>query len=195
MSTSAVPQKNSPRVLIPIADGSEEIETVCLQDTLVRFGADVTVASIMPERRTCIMSRGLRIEAHALLSDCLEETYDLIVLPGGMPGAEHLRDCAPLITKLKQQQGFYAAMCAAPAVTLAPHGLLPATATCYPAPKFRAVLQEATSTDVSDQAVVVSDRVITSQGPGTALLFALQLGELLFGVEKRQQIAKEMLVT
>ena len=79
----------------------------------------------------------------------------------------------------------------APAVALAAHGLIDggALSTCYPAPKFREVLPL-----VSEEDVVVSGNLITSQGPGTALQFALQLGEELYGSEKRQQIAKDMLV-
>jgi len=75
-------------------------------------------------------------------------------------------------------------------VALASNGLIDASAasTCYPAPKFREMLPSA-----SDDRVVVSDNLITSQGPGTSLEFALRLGEQLFGKEKRDQIAKEML--
>jgi 4-methyl-5(b-hydroxyethyl)-thiazole monophosphate biosynthesis len=78
----------------------------------------------------------------------------------------------------------------APAVALASHGLIDAgtPATCYPASKFREALPEA-----HDHAVVVSGNLVTSQGPGTAIQFALQLGQELFGAEKREQIAKEML--
>lgn len=78
----------------------------------------------------------------------------------------------------------------APAVALASHGLIDsgASSTCYPAPKFREALPT-----VSEEDVVVSGNLVTSQGPGTALRFALQLGEELYGSEKREQIAKEML--
>lgn len=80
----------------------------------------------------------------------------------------------------------------APAVALASNGLINqgAPSTCYPAPKFREKLSNAV-----DSKVVVTGNLITSQGPGTALDFALQLGEALYGKEKRDAIAKEMLVT
>lgn len=118
-----------------------------------------------------------------------------MVLPGGMPGAEHLRDCETLISLLKHQQKeqrFYAAICATPAVALAPHGLLPSAggATCYPLDAFRSVMKHP-----SDEEVVVQDNVVTSQGPGTALQFALTLGEKLYGKEMADQVAKGLLVS
>jgi 4-methyl-5(b-hydroxyethyl)-thiazole monophosphate biosynthesis len=111
-----------------------------------------------------------------------------------MPGAEHLRDSKALIQILEKQKEkgkFYGAMCAAPAVVLAAKNLIPdgASATCYPAPKFRELLSKAV-----DEDVVVTDNLTTSQGPGTAIQFALQLGEQLYGKEKRDAIAKELLV-
>jgi protein deglycase len=113
-------------------------------------------------------------------------------------GAEHLRDCTvltELLQKQKQNGKLYAAICAAPAVALHAHGLMDVdtqTATCYPAPAFRAKLG-AMVTD-ADAPVVVSGNLITSQGPGTALLFALELGQQLYGPEKRKEIADQMLV-
>lgn len=197
-------------VLVPIADGSEEIETTCITDTLTRFGADVTVASVQSSL-ICKMSRGIKIQADCFISEAATKEWDLIALPGGMPGAEHLRDSKELTELLvKQKEGTrptvkhttpcltvsfeiakkaYGAVCAAPAVVLATHGLLEGTATCYPAPVFREKL-----TGASDDAVVNDGIVTTSQGPGTSLAFALALGERLFGKEKRDEIAKQMLV-
>jgi protein deglycase len=113
------------KVLVPIADGTEEIEAVCLIDTLRRAGAEVTVASVDGIQVTA--SRGVKIVADARIAECLHQTYDGIVLPGGMPGAEHLRDSAGLIEMLQKQNQagrLYGAICAAPAVVLRPHGLL-----------------------------------------------------------------------
>lgn len=185
------------RVLVPIADGSEEIETTCITDTLVRFGAEVTVASVMPgDSLLCKMSRNIHFQADVSIEEACGEdaAWDLVVLPGGMPGAAHLRDCKPLVELLKKQKEsgkMYGAICAAPAVALAANGLIAegAAATCYPAPGFREKLSQ-----VSDKNVVISDNLITSQGPGTALEFGLTLGELLFGKEKRDEIASQMLM-
>mmetsp|Transcript_11351 Transcript_11351/g.21014 ORF Transcript_11351/g.21014 Transcript_11351/m.21014 type:complete len:218 (-) Transcript_11351:161-814(-) len=177
------------KVLVPIADGSEEIETTCITDTLTRFGADVTIASVMPGQLLCKMSRGIKVMADKSIEDVVEEDFDLVVCPGGMPGAEHLRDSEVLISILKKQKSAgkaYAAICAAPAVTLAHHGLVGEKATCYPA--FRDKLVEPSS-----EAVAKTGLVTTSQGPGTALEFALELGEQLFGKEARDKIQKQML--
>jgi hypothetical protein len=60
--TSSLTLRMSKKVLVPIADGSEEIETTCITDTLTRFGADVTIASVMPEGElVCKMSRGIKV--------------------------------------------------------------------------------------------------------------------------------------
>jgi len=180
------------RVLVPIGDGSEEIETTCITDTLARFGAHVTVASVMPHL-VCRMSRGIKVVADVSIDDASKETWDMIALPGGMPGAEHLRDSATLISMLEKQNRegkMYAAICASPAVVLASKGLGAAGITCYPAPAFRDILANPVDDDV-----VVTDNLTTSKGPGTSLKFALQLGEQLFGKEKADEIAAQMLVT
>lgn len=115
-----------------------------------------------------------------------------MAVPGGMPGAEHLRDSEALISILEKQktQGkLYAAICASPAVVLASKGLAEEGATCYPAPTFRS-----TMVNPSDDDVVVTGILTTSKGPGTALKFALTLGEHLYGKEKAQDVARAMLV-
>jgi 4-methyl-5(b-hydroxyethyl)-thiazole monophosphate biosynthesis len=182
--------------LIPIADGSEDIEAVCLIDVLRRAEVEVTVASVM-DAPQITASRGTTIVADAVISDCRDRPYDLIALPGGMPGAEHLRDCEPLIEMLKEQRNagrLYGAICASPAVVLLPHGLLSdRRATCFPS--FRAELDEAADVEASDDRVVVDGALVTSQGPGTATEFALRLVALLFKDEaKAQEIRERMLV-
>ena len=179
-------------VLVPIGNGSEEIESVTIIDTLVRGGAKVTVASV-GDTPNVVMSRGVKMTADVLINECVGKKWDLIALPGGMPGAEHLRDCSDLISLLEDQNADnapIAAMCAAPAVVLATKGFLnDKTATCYPADKFRAMLPK----ESNDQ-IVIDRNIITSQGPGDSLKFALKLVEVLFGMEKSTQVGKEMLV-
>jgi 4-methyl-5(b-hydroxyethyl)-thiazole monophosphate biosynthesis len=179
------------KVLVPIADGSEEIEAVCIIDTLRRGGAELTVASVGALQVTA--SRGVKIVADARIVDCVGRTYDCIALPGGMPGAEHLRDSAELIGMLKEQKQagrLYAAICASPAVALQPHGLLDGVrrVTCFPS--FRSRLDPAFA---SDERVVIDGNCVTSQGPGTAIEFALKLVELLFGAPKADEVAAAML--
>jgi 4-methyl-5(b-hydroxyethyl)-thiazole monophosphate biosynthesis len=183
------------QVLVPIAHGSEEIETTCITDTLTRFGAKVTTASVNPNGELlCTMSRGIQVQADQVIEDAATRDWDLIVLPGGVAGAEALRDCAPLIELLQKQKSankLFGAICAAPAIALAAHGLIEegAAATCYPAPHFQETIP-----NYSKERVVVTGNMITSQGPGTSIQFALTLGEQLFGKEKRDEIAKQMLV-
>ena len=180
------------RVLVPIADGTEELEAVSIIDTLRRAGVEVTVASVDKQQVTA--SRGTKIISDATIKDCVNQTYDLIVLPGGMPGAEHLRDSAELTKMLveqKQTGRLYAAICAAPAVVLQHHGLLEnIKATCHPS--FQSRLEPAC---LSRERVVVDGKCVTSQGAGTALEFSLKLVEMLFGSDKKREVARGMVAT
>ena len=191
-STSTSTSTADKHVLVPIGNGSEEIESVTIIDTLVRGGAKVTVASVADTRHV-IMSRGVRMTADVLINECIDKQWDMIALPGGMPGAEHLRDSSILISLLEKQNNNnapIAAMCAAPAIVLASKGFLTnKIATCYPAEKFRNMLPKS-----SNDQIVIDNNIITSQGPGDSLKFALKLVEILFGSEKSTQISKEMLV-
>ncbi|MCI0499700.1 MAG: DJ-1/PfpI family protein [Planctomycetales bacterium] len=178
-------------VLVPIADGSEEIEAVVIVDVLRRAGADVTVASVDGLHITA--SRGVKLTADCLIGDCKKKQFDLIVLPGGMPGAEHLRDCALLVDLLKQQKAagrLYAAICASPAVILTPHGLLDGKkATCHPA--FHSKLADSSA---ASGRVVTDDSCVTSQGPGTAMEFAIELVRCLFGQARAGRVADPMCI-
>lgn len=184
------------KALIPIADGSEEIEAVCIIDTLRRAKVEVTVASVMG-RREIVAARQTRIVADALIEDCVDAVYDLIALPGGIPGAEHLRDCAPLIAMLRAQRDagrLYGAICASPAVALLPHGLLSGRrATCFPS--YLVHLDRADGVEASEARVVVDGNLVTSRGPGTAIEFALALIAQLFDDPARAtEIGQRMLV-
>ncbi|HIJ71925.1 MAG TPA: DJ-1 family protein [Planctomycetes bacterium] len=177
------------KVLVAIADGTEELEAVTIIDVLRRAGAEVTVASV--GKADVICSRGVRLVADALIGDCTDKEYDLIALPGGLTGAQHLRDCTELVEMLKLQRDcgrLYGAICASPAVVLLPHGLLDGRkATSYPAPDldFNGRIEDN---------VIVDGNCVTSRGPGTALEFSLKLVVLLFGKAKRNEVAAAMLV-
>jgi 4-methyl-5(b-hydroxyethyl)-thiazole monophosphate biosynthesis len=179
------------RVLISVADGIEELEAIAIIDCLGRAGADLTIASTQKQQITT--ARKVKITADCLITDCSKKTYDLIVLPGGVPGAESFRDSKTLIEMLKKQKEagrFYAAICASPAIAFAYHGLLAGKkATCYPGMEGK--LPDASA---ANQRIVVDGNCITSQGPGTALEFSLKLVELLFGNQKSQELAKAMLI-
>ncbi|MGQ9561357.1 MAG: DJ-1 family glyoxalase III [Candidatus Oleimicrobiaceae bacterium] len=177
------------RVLVPIADGTEELEAVTIIDVLRRAGAEVTVAG--EGGLQIVGSRGTRLVADVPIAACARDSFDLIALPGGMPGAEHLRDCLPLTELLKEQVAsgrLYAAICAAPVVVLQHHGLLAGRrATAHPSFADRLEDQSAVA-----ERVVVDGTCITSRGPGTALEFALTLVELLYGKEHALQVARPM---
>ncbi|MBU2704599.1 DJ-1/PfpI family protein [Zooshikella marina] len=187
----------SKRALVVIADGTEEIEAVTVIDVLRRATVDVCVASCQLTQELQIKaSRGVKLVADSHIDECVDYSFDLIVLPGGMPGAEHLRDCPTLTTMLTCQQKaerWIAAICAAPAVVLSAHNLIAnAKATCHPA--FLQQLQA--KQVVSDQTVVVDEKhaLITSQGPGTAMIFALKLVEILMGEKKAQEVGQPMVL-
>ncbi|WP_137887381.1 DJ-1 family glyoxalase III [Pseudomonas sp. 2FE] len=180
------------RALLAVADGVEDLETVTLIDVLRRADIELLVASI-ENRRMLTCARGTRLTADAMLVDVLAQDFDLIVLPGGMPGAQHLADHQPLAERVREHAAagkLFAGICAAPALALQGYGVLKQRRmTCYPALSDRL-----SGCTFVDQPVVVDGNCITSQGPGTALEFALTLVEQLVGKGKRKEIAKAMLV-
>jgi 4-methyl-5(b-hydroxyethyl)-thiazole monophosphate biosynthesis len=181
----------SKQALVPIAEGSEEIEAVCIIDVLRRAGAEVTVASVGNIQVTA--SRGVKLVADANISECVGRTYDLIAIPGGMPGAEHLRDSKELTELLKRQKTegrLYGAICASPAVVLQSHGLIKGLkATCHPG--FSDMLE---NREEINTRVVVDGNCVTSRGPGTAIEFALKLVEILYGIETAEEVAGPMII-
>ncbi len=181
--------KNS--VLVPISDGVEDIETAVIIDVLRRAEVPVAVASIHTDRSVIEAARGLRIEADCMLANRVDEDWKLVVLPGGLAGAENFRDCTRLIERLIRQRdegALFAAICASPAVALSPHGLLEGyRATCYPS------MSDALGAAYIDQPVVTDRNCVTSQGPGTAIDFALELVTLLRGADTSATIRTAML--
>jgi 4-methyl-5(b-hydroxyethyl)-thiazole monophosphate biosynthesis len=181
--------------LVPVADGSEEIETVCIVDTFVRAGITVTLASASCQT-TVKCSRGVMLNADTLIADCEAKEYDCIAVPGGMPGAKTIGEHEAFIAMLKKHKEagkVYGAICAAPAVVLMPHGLLgEGSATSHPA--FADKMKETIAERYSEERVVVDGKVVTSRGPGTAIEFALMLITLLAGAEKAEAVKGPMLV-
>ena len=173
-----------PKVLIPLAQGCEELEAVTLMDILRRAGIEVTSAGL--DAQPVRASRGTVLIPDATLDAVLKHDYDMVVLPGGLPGTTHLRNDTRIINLVKRmaQQGKYvAAICAAPSV-LAEAGLLDGKcATCYPT-----CLDEFPRVNLQTAAVVEDGKLITSRGPGTAMDFALTLVERLVGQAKRQEV-------
>jgi 4-methyl-5(b-hydroxyethyl)-thiazole monophosphate biosynthesis len=176
--------------IIVLADGFEEIEAVTPIDMLRRADVKVTVAGV--GGTTIRGSHGVAFECDALL-ESIDEVPDLIVLPGGLPGSENLgnsHEVRALTQKVHDDGGICAAICAAPALTLAAFGLLDdRTATCYPSfeKHFNA------STTHSEERVVVDRGIVTSRGAGTSMEFSLSLVELLAGKERAEELRKGVL--
>ncbi len=179
-----------PRVLVPLAEGFEELEAVTITDLLVRAGVSVDTCGLQPGPVTA--SRGTVILPAISLEEAARHDYDMVVLPGGLPGADHLRDnpeIQAILRKHADKNRYLAAICAAPKA-LAEAGLLAGkTATAYPG-----VLDALDVTDltISGQAIETDGNIITSRGPGTAMDFALQLIETLLGQAKRDEIEAQL---
>jgi 4-methyl-5(b-hydroxyethyl)-thiazole monophosphate biosynthesis len=177
-----------PSVLVPLAQGCEELEAVTIIDLLRRAGIEVITAGL--DNRPVTASRGTLLIADTRLDDVVERTFDMIVLPGGRPGADHLATDPRIIELIRRQDAagrYTAAICAAPKV-LAGAGVLDGrSATHYPGAVDPSAYPRVRFTDA---AIVVDGTLVTSRGPGTAMDFALQLIELLLGRESRDQVER-----
>ena len=178
------------KVLIPLADGFEDIEAVSIIDVLRRGGVEVVTASL-GEGTSVRSAHGIQMEADAPLSEVLENEYNAIILPGGGEGTENLMHCEILHERLRKQKAdghLVCAICAAPTVLDAAGVLEEEDVTCYPscAPQM--------GRRVQDVPVVADNLVITGQGPGSAALFALVVLAHLEGERTAHGVANGMLV-
>lgn len=182
----------SKTALIIIAEGSEEIEAITPGDVLCRAGIDVTYAGV--STTTPRGAHGLPLRASCLTEDLGGVLFDLVVIPGGSRGADHIHKspCADAILRHHLDEGrFVAAICAAPAVVLAPLGALKGKhAVCYPGLEHR--LGEGVTLGIGN--VVVDGNIITSRGPGTAIEFSLRLVDLLLDPDASDRVGRAMLV-
>ncbi len=186
MTEASIPEVLIPRVLVPLAQGCEELEAITIIDLLRRAGIEVITAGLDAENITA--SRGVKLIPDTDLETAMKDDYDMIVLPGGLPGADHLGSDERLKAALKTMANndkYIAAICAAPKV-LAKAGLLKGkTATSYPGFLDDPELSGIT---LSDAAVVRDGKIITSRGPGTAMDFVLELIEVLSGRATRDTV-------
>ncbi len=178
-------------VLIVLADGFEEIEAVTPIDVLRRAGLEVIVAGV--GKREITGAHNITVETDLMIEQ-YQGSPDAVVLPGGMPGAENLSQSEALkdlLQKMRKPGKLIGAICASPAVVLAPTGILDGKkATCFPGfdndlgPKVKFVTDR----------VVTDGQVVTSRGPGTAMEFSLELVSQLVSAEKAEQLAQKMVV-
>ena len=176
-------------VTVFLADGFEEIEAVTPIDILRRGGVEVRTCSIT-ESKTVVGAHGIPFVADAVLAE-LSDAEDVILLPGGMPGTVHLKECGALCTRIRQHAargGILAAICAAPTV-FGELGLLKnERATCYPG--MEEYLKGAV---VEGGPVSVDGNIITGVGVGGAIAFALEIVKYLFDEETAKEL-KESIV-
>lgn len=182
-------------VALFLADGCEEIEALTVADIMYRAGIPCTKVSINHSREVT-SSHEVTIVADLTVSQVDFEAFDMLVLPGGIPGTPNLAACQELIDAIVSFAGradegkWIAAICAAPSI-LANLGLLKGKkATCNPG--FLSVLQEQ-GANLSGTSVAVDGNIITSQGMGTAIPFSLTIVEHFLGTQKAVEIAKKIL--
>ena len=177
-------------VFVYLADGFEEIEALTIVDVLRRAKIETEIVSIMGTL-SVTGAHDINVIADLLFEDAVYDNCELIVLPGGMPGATNLDEHARLREKIQsfENQGKkLAAICASPLV-LGHAGVLEGkVATCYPG--FE---EELIGAVLSAESVCVSENIITSRGPGTALEFALELVRQLKSDKARDLVAKGLL--
>jgi 4-methyl-5(b-hydroxyethyl)-thiazole monophosphate biosynthesis len=178
-------------VIILLAEGFEEVEAITPIDYLRRAGIDVTIAAI-DNNLSVKGARGITVNADALLKD-LNQSWDAVIIPGGMPGATNIAasaEAAALITKMAANGKLVCAICASPAVVLAPLGLLSGkTFTCYPS--MEKTVQDGAWTD---HPVAIDGNIITSRGPGTAGAFAIAIIGKLLSPAEGEKIAQAVLL-
>lgn len=175
-------------VTVFLAEGFEEIEAITPIDILRRGGVELRTCSITASK-VVTGAHGVPFTADTLLDELCDDE-DVIVLPGGMPGTLNLRACAKLDERIRKHHakgGLLAAICAAPTV-FGEMGLLQnETATCYPG------MEEGLHCKaVSKEKSVLSGRILTSRGAGTAADFAFHLLALLKGKEVSEKLARGM---
>jgi len=177
-------------VLVPLAQGCEELEAITITDLLVRAGIKVTTAGL--DELPVVASRGTTIIPDAQIKNIQDVQFDMVVLPGGLPGADHLRDnviVQDILQRHSSADKYVAAICAAPKA-LAQAGLLEnKVATSYPGVLDSLTLK---NTQIKTTAVEVDGKIVTARSVGTAMEFSLKLIELLEGVDKRNEVEKNL---
>ena len=168
------------KVLVALAPGFEEIETITVVDILRRAGARVVLAAT--EEGPIKGSRGISVLPDTLIDQVDDNDFDLVVLPGGQPGTANLQKnetVKAIVQNMHRSRKQVAAICAAP-IVLHSAGILKNTVvTSHPS-----VREQLSDIGYSEERVVVDGNIVTSRSPGTALEFALKLVEILFGRDR-----------
>jgi 4-methyl-5(b-hydroxyethyl)-thiazole monophosphate biosynthesis len=177
------------QILVPLANGFEEIEAISIIDILRRGGLNVIVAGV--DNKTAMGAHNIPIVTDCLIDEVDVNELDMIVLPGGWGGTQILAENPSVQSMLKQMQQddkHIGAICAAP-YALDAAGVLSDNYTCYPSIENKIRLEGYNN----DQHTIIDGKIMTSQGVGTAICFALEIIKTLEGNDKYQQIKQEIL--
>lgn len=177
------------KIVLFFANGTEEIEALTAVDVLRRAGAELTVVGV--GGKEVVGSHGIRVTADIAEDELKTYDFDMVIVPGGLPGTTHLDESAVVDATLRtvnEHGGFLAAICAAPLVLGKRGYLVGREAICYPG--FESYLTGAT---ISAHRVCRDGNVITAAGMGVALEFALTLTDALYGTEKANDLRRSVL--
>jgi len=178
------------KVLVPLATGFEEIEAMNIIDILRRAEVEVVIAGL--GKKQVVGAHGVKVQCDAHIKDMKSSDFDMIVLPGGLPGATNLQKDETVQKLLKDfdaQNKYIGAICAAP-IALMSAGVLKENYTCYPS--FETNIREEGYS--GDKDVVNDKNVMTSRGPGTAMVFALAIVKQLCGEKMANEIKSQLLL-
>lgn len=183
------------KVLVFVANGSEEIEALSVVNILRRADIEVNLCSIAGDN-TIIGSHNIKIITDTVFKDINIDEYDSVVIPGGLPGAYNLRDSSDVVLALKtfnEKGRLCAAICAGP-IVLAKAGIIKGiNVTSYPAEDFINPIIDSGAI-YSDKIVEKDKNIITARGPATTMYFALEILESLLGRDKRIEIENGLLI-
>lgn len=174
------------RVLVPLAEGFEEIEAITVIDILRRAGVEVISAGLTegPIKGRCDITVVPDTAVHRIM----EDNFDMVVLPGGLPGTTHLRldkRIHDIVRRIHEKKGYVTAICAAPTIFAEMGFLEGRKATSHPSTRDEV---HARAGEYSEDRVVVDGHFITSRSPGTAMEFALKLVEVLEGTAAMEKV-------
>ncbi len=178
------------KVLVPLATGFEEIEALSIVDVLRRADVEVVIAGL--DKKQVVGAHGVKVQADVHIKDAKSSEFDMIVLPGGLPGATNLQKdetVQKLLKEFDKDEKYIGAICAAP-VALMSAGVLRENYTCYPS--FETNIKD--EGYISNEDVVYDKNVMTSRGPGTAMIFALAIVKQLCGEKIESEIKSQLLL-
>jgi len=178
------------KVIVPLAEGFEEIESTTIIDILRRAGIDVTVAGL--KEGAIKGAHGVKVTPDTVIDKVTADNFDAIALPGGYPGFVNLGESdqvLKLVREMHAKNKLVTAICGAPSV-LGKAGVLQGKkATVFPGME-----NTLTGAQPSEEGVVVDGKIITSRGPGTAMEFSLKLVEVMAGKSTAEEVARNVLV-